>query len=63
MEEKKWYKSKTVWVNALTVVAGLAPLLSNWTAVMSPTWYAVGLTVVGAANLGLRALTTQPIVR
>lgn len=57
METKKWYKSKTMWVGVLTVVAGAGPLLGQWTAVISPTTYAAGLTVVGLANVVLRAVT------
>lgn len=59
--KKPWYKSKTLWLGVLTAVAGAGPLMANWTAVMSPTTYAIGLTAVGAANVVLRFVTSQGI--
>ena len=63
MENKKWYKSKTVWLNiastALMISEGLAHLLTGLTPVLGPVgyiWFSFGL---GLVNLALRAITTQ----
>lgn len=61
MENKKWYKSRTVWLNVATVVAGAAPLVANFTGLIGPMGYAVALTFVGFANIALRLLTDTGI--
>jgi len=57
---KPWYKSKTIWANALVIVSGLtaaidqsAPILGN----VDPR----ALFVIGAANIFLRAITNSGI--
>lgn len=57
MNKKKWYKSRTVWLNVATVVAGASPLVANFTGLVSPFAYALLLTAVGVANIALRFLT------
>lgn len=63
--EKKWYESKTVWFNILTiggsVIAGLGGVLPALGPVLSVETYQIILFVVGALNVTLRALTTGPI--
>ncbi len=63
MNCKKWYQSRTVWLNVLTAVAAGAPLVGNFTGMISPVMYAVCMTVVGMANVGLRLITTQGVER
>lgn len=59
--KKKWYKSKTVWLNVATVVAGAGPLVANFTGLVNPLVFALLLTGVGLANVALRFLTDQGI--
>ena len=56
MKSKKWYTSKTVWVNAVTLFAAAAQ--AKWGIVM-PIEYQLGL--VSIINVGLRAITKQNI--
>lgn len=58
---KKWYRSKTVWLNVATVVAGSAPLVGNFVGLVSPLTYAILMTAVGVGNIALRFLTDQGI--
>ena len=55
--QKKWYVSKTVWVNVLAV-AGIG-LQSQFGFVFTPETQAFVLSLV---NLGLRAVTKEEIV-
>ncbi|HKV10723.1 MAG TPA: hypothetical protein VJ725_21460 [Thermoanaerobaculia bacterium] len=59
MRKKKWWKSKTLWINALTVVAGVAGsgLLNEH---LSASEVAI---VGGVANIALRTITKGPIGR
>lgn len=61
MESKKWYQSRTVWLNIATVVAGGGPLVANFTGLVEPFTYALLLTAVGGANIALRLLTDKGI--
>lgn len=61
MEKKRWYQSRTVWLNVATVVAGGGPLVANFTGLVSPFAYALLLTAVGGANIALRLLTDKGI--
>lgn len=57
--KKAWYASKTIWINVLTTVAGLAaygdflPLSDEAKAAL--------LAASGIANVLLRFITKQPI--
>jgi hypothetical protein len=57
MEIKSWWKSKTLWINALTILAGVGQQISGLN-IVPPQYLALGLAVV---NMTLRAITTQPI--
>lgn len=61
MYSKKWYTSKTVWVNALVIVASLSEVLREW--LMAGDFSAVGATVLvtGVVNLALRFITSESI--
>lgn len=50
--DKKWYASKTLWVNAIGLAAMIAQGAFGW--VISPEYQAMALTVV---NVILRAVT------
>lgn len=58
---KKWYKSRTVWLNVATVIAGAGPLVANFTGLVSPLTYALLLTAVGIGNIALRFLSDSGI--
>lgn len=52
---------RTLAFNALLIVAGaLLPWIAgiDWTQYVSPQW---ALVIVGAANIGLRMITTTPV--
>lgn len=57
---KKWYESKTLWVNAITflVMALGAPELQ---ALLGPGTVQVLAAIIAIANIGLRFLTNSPI--
>ena len=65
---KKWFKSRTIWVNILGAVAGSLAIVDNnllvAIGIKDPAKY---LTIIGAvvtlSNLYLRTLTTKPITR
>jgi hypothetical protein len=55
MKTKEWYKSKTMWVSLLTVLAGVA------TGVAGQLEAGVSITVLGVVNMFLRAITKEAI--
>lgn len=54
-EFKDWYKSKTIWINALLIAAGVA------TAVAGELQAGVPLTLAGLGNIVLRVVTKSKI--
>ena len=54
---KRWFKSRTLWVNALTVVAVVLDKLTGLN-MINAKYVATALAVV---NLVLRVLTDKPI--
>ncbi len=61
---KPWWKSKTIWFNA---AAGGVGFLANQIQPIShhlPDWAATAYgAIVVAANVGLRFITTDPIIQ
>jgi hypothetical protein len=60
---KRWYRSKTVWFNALTVLTTLAAM-HGWTpndALMSDVTAAV-LVLSPLVNIFLRFITRRPLI-
>ncbi len=49
--EKKWYKSKTIWINVLIVIVGVATALADHIAAGG------SLTFMGLVNILLRVIT------
>ena len=55
-------KSKTMWVNSLALLAGMATYLTGADVIKEyPTTVAVLVLLQAAANLGLRYVTKEPI--
>jgi len=59
---KKWYLSKMVWVNALTLVVGVVGYLAGSDIIAQyPAILAALVAVQGAVNVALRFVTWQPL--
>tara|TARA_R100000742_G_C4275640_1_gene96248 strand:- start:1613 stop:1876 length:264 start_codon:yes stop_codon:yes gene_type:complete len=60
---KNWYKSKTMWINTLTLLAGVIAVVSQSELLKEHTELVIGLTTIALplVNLFLRWLTDQPI--
>ena len=62
---KKWYQSKTVWFNILTIGGAVASGLGGSLPALGPVLpvevYQYLLFAVGTLNVALRAITTGPI--
>lgn len=54
-EAKKWYKSRTLWVNGLLVVAGVAAAIADNLATGGT------LTAIGIINIILRIVTKTAV--
>jgi len=57
---KKWYKSKTMIVNLLTLAAGLLVVVSNEQWIMADHSGPV-LAIIGFINCGLRLITAEGV--
>jgi hypothetical protein len=62
---KKWYQSKTVWFNILTiggaVAGGMLGILPSFSPLLTEQTYALLLVTVSTVNVVLRAVTNGPI--
>jgi hypothetical protein len=59
---KKWYQSKTVWINALVLIVGvLGYLMGHELIVDNADWVAILIAIQGAANVVLRFISYKPI--
>lgn len=57
---KKWYKSKTMIINILTLIAGLLVVVSNENWIMQDySGYVLG--VIGFVNCALRMVTNEGV--
>jgi hypothetical protein len=54
-------RSKTMWVNTLTVLAGLSAVAAPATGLIGPQGAAVLLVVSGVANIILRTITVESL--
>ena len=59
-ENKKWWQSKTLIVNALTGIAGVLTALTSDKA-LDPQVIGYLITLLGLVNMGLRMITDKPI--
>lgn len=57
MNDKKWYTSRTLWVNALAIVWFITQHFTGW--VIPPEYQALALAGV---NKLLRLITKSPVV-
>lgn len=57
---KEWYKSKTLWVNVLTLLALIISTVAQWPEFASVTPQLLGLLSV--VNIVLRFLTDKRLV-
>jgi hypothetical protein len=57
---KKWYQSKTLWINLLTTVAGLLVVMQGETYIME-SYGGIVLAVIGMVNVALRLITKESI--
>ena len=61
---KKWYLSKMVWVNTLTLLVGVVGYLAGSDIIAQyPTILAALVAAQGAINVALRFVTWQPIIK
>lgn len=61
-QTKKWYQSKTIWINALTLIgSGLAAITSGDAIAENPEVAAVISGAVALINIILRKITKQEI--
>lgn len=58
MDSKKWYMSKTLWVNMLA--AAIAGLQAYKGGMVNPE---LQVAIVAALNMYLRKMTTKPITK
>ena len=58
---KPWYKSRIIWLNILAAVVIIGTSLADPTLVSDPRVVAIGSSILSAANIALRVLTTMPI--
>ena len=54
-------RSRTIWVNALTAIAGLSALAGPLTGVLGPQAAAAILLASGVANIVLRVVTPESL--
>ncbi len=60
---KKWFESKTLWVNFAIVLVGLEQQFPVLEAAIDPKWYGIGLFVIGVANMLLRLVTKEAVTK
>lgn len=63
MNVKKWYKSKTIWVNVLAVSIALITYIEGVDFLPEHVATALVSIVLPVANIALRFLTDKPILK
>ena len=60
---KSWWKSKTFWINSLTLIAGVVAVVSESELLEKNKELVIGMTTIAipVINLVLRWLTDQPV--
>lgn len=59
---KKWWKSKMVWVNLVTVMAGVVGYVAGHEVIQDHTaWIAMLVAMQGGLNVALRFITGTTI--
>lgn len=58
--DKKWYRSKTIWANALMGIAGVITAVTT-DGNLDPKMVGILGTVAGFINIVLRMITDKPI--
>lgn len=61
MDAKPWYESKTIWLNALAIVVAVGYYLLDQPGVVPAQYLVYATAVIGALNLVLRMLSSQPL--
>jgi len=60
--KKKWWQSKTIWINAITAATATLTVLAGQQIVTDHPAIAAGLVaVLGGLNVALRLVTLLPI--
>lgn len=60
MTPKPWYTSKTLWVNALTLIVMVLGTVAQWPEFSAYTGQIAGALAI--VNMALRFLTDRPVV-
>lgn len=60
---KKWYKSKTIWVNVLAVALAVITYIEGADFLPEHVTTALVSVVLPVVNVGLRFLTNKPILK
>ena len=60
MQPKPWWESKTLWVNALTLIVMVLGTVAQWPEFSAYTGQIAGALAI--VNMALRFLTDRPVV-
>ena len=61
MDDKHWYASRTIWANAVALIAGL--LMAFGVELTADEQSAVVVTVMAVVNIALRLVTTGAVTK
>jgi len=62
MTPKPLIKSKTFWINLVTIIAGLVTTVGGSDMIQSnPEYAGVGAALIGFVNIALRLVTKEPV--
>ena len=62
MDSKPWYASKTIWANAITLIATVSVSFGFDLGLTEAVRAEIVVGVLAVVNLVLRLMTTQPVV-